>query len=77
MRACNLTKVRIIRNIISYDISQITKTEARKSEVMGLCDKYRDVDLLAEIETMQDRVGSKKAAFSFNIPENILKKEFL
>jgi len=35
---------------------------------MGLCDKYRDMGLLAEIETVQDGVGLKEASFSFNIP---------
>jgi len=35
------------------------------------------VDLLADIEAVQAGVGLKKAAFNFNIPENILKQEFL
>jgi len=60
-----LVEVRITGYIVSYGILQITKTEARQSEVMGLCDKYRDVDLLAEIETVQDGVGLKKNGLQF------------
>jgi len=38
VRACNLAEVRITGNV-SYGILQITKIEARKSEVIFLCDK--------------------------------------
>jgi hypothetical protein len=37
---------------------------------MGLCDKYRDVDLLAQIEAVQDGVVLKKQS-SILIPQKI------
>lgn len=76
VRACNLAKARITGNVISNGILQITKTEARKSEGVGLCDKQRDVDFLTEIEAAQDEFGLKKSVFRFNIPEKFLNKSF-
>ena len=64
VRACNSAKARITGNVVSNDILQI-KTETRKLEGIGLCDKYRDVDLLAEIEAVQDGFGLKKSSIQF------------
>jgi len=63
-------------NIISYDILQVTKTEARRSQVVGLYDKYRDVDLLAQIKAVQDGIGPKKQPSVLISQKTFLNKSF-
>ena len=50
------------RNIVCYGISQITRTEERKSN--GTCGKYREVHVLGILEALADWVGVNQEEWS-------------